>query len=74
MEVNKLFSEVKDHKIVLNIITFNIVVDALCKEGHIEDAEKVVLTMIQQSYNLDLFTDNSLMDRFGLQCRIHGQS
>nr|KAJ0215052.1 hypothetical protein LSAT_V11C300146570 [Lactuca sativa] len=47
-EVSKLLKEMEDDRISPSVNTFNILVDALCKEGKVEDANCVINIMIQR--------------------------
>ncbi|GJY69849.1 tetratricopeptide repeat-like superfamily protein [Tanacetum coccineum] len=50
-----------------NVKTFNILVDALCKEGKIEEAENVIKLMPERDILPDLWTYNSLINGYCLQ-------
>ena len=68
--VKELFNEMTQFKILPNVVTFSIVVDALCKERKTEDAEHVFQVMIQKGDNPNVITYNSLMDGYCLQGRM----
>ena len=56
------FTQMRDRKIVPDVITFSIMVDALCKEGEIEHAKDLIRSMIQQGQHPNTVTYHALMD------------
>ncbi|KAL0318231.1 UNVERIFIED_CONTAM: hypothetical protein Scaly_2852700 [Sesamum calycinum] len=55
-DAKDLITEMVDHKIPLNVITFGILVDAFCKEGMVKEAENVVEIMMQRNMSPDVVT------------------
>ena len=51
----------------LTVVTWSILVDALCKEGRAFEAEDIVERMLQQSVEPNIVTYSSLMDGYCLQ-------
>ncbi|KAM3309382.1 hypothetical protein P3S67_011126 [Capsicum chacoense] len=50
-----------------DVCTFNMVIDGLCKEGKVEDAEEVMEHMIKKDVEPDIITFNAIMDGYGLR-------
>ncbi|KAL0414038.1 UNVERIFIED_CONTAM: putative pentatricopeptide repeat-containing protein, mitochondrial [Sesamum radiatum] len=66
-DVKVLFNEMLDNKIFPDLWTFNILVDAICKEGMVEEAENVLEIMVQRNVCPDIVTYNVLMDGYCLR-------
>ncbi|KAM7465119.1 hypothetical protein LguiB_012681 [Lonicera macranthoides] len=49
-----------------NVQTFNVLVDMLCKQGMLKEAEEVLESMIQRGVEPDVFTYNALMNGYCL--------
>ncbi|KAK2366966.1 putative pentatricopeptide repeat-containing protein, mitochondrial [Trifolium repens] len=49
-----------------DIVTFNILVDAFCKEGNVKQAINVLAVMIKEGVKPDVVTYNALMDGYCL--------
>ncbi|KAK4339145.1 hypothetical protein RND71_040607 [Anisodus tanguticus] len=49
-----------------DVLTFNIVIDGLCKEGKVEDAEEVMKHMAGKGVEPDIITYNTIMDGYCL--------
>ena len=54
-----------------SVRTFNILVDALCKEGMLIEAKKVFDKMIQRGVEPDVVSYNSLIDGYSLQNKLN---
>ncbi|WJX66635.1 hypothetical protein P8452_51174 [Trifolium repens] len=49
-----------------DVLTFNILVDAFCKEGKVKEANNVFAMMMRKGVKPDVVTYNSLMDGYCL--------
>ncbi|KAM7489725.1 hypothetical protein LguiB_027209 [Lonicera macranthoides] len=59
-----------DRNISLDVQTFNVLVDKLCKEGIVKEAHEVLDLMIQRGVEPDTITYNALMDRYCLVVKV----
>jgi len=53
-------------KIYPNIITYNVLIDALCKRKRLKEAKNVLDVMLKACVRSDIFTFNSLMNGYYL--------
>ncbi|XP_055829669.1 pentatricopeptide repeat-containing protein At1g62670, mitochondrial-like [Solanum dulcamara] len=51
----------------LDVCTFNILTDGLCKEGNVEDAEEVMKNMVEKGVEPDIITYNAIMHGYCLR-------
>lgn len=55
------FNEISSQGVFPNVVTFNVLVDILCKEGMVAETKRVIDMMIQRGIEPDTITNNSLM-------------
>ncbi|KAL3651208.1 hypothetical protein CASFOL_004210 [Castilleja foliolosa] len=70
-EVKMLMEEmIGSYKIYPDVFTYNSLVDALCKEGLVDEAEDVIQIMKQQNVAPDVISYSALIDGYCLQGRM----
>jgi len=60
----RVLTDMMEQGISLNVVAFNSLIDALCKEGIATGAHKLLDVMIQRGTEPDVITYNSLMDGY----------
>ncbi|XP_042756663.1 pentatricopeptide repeat-containing protein At1g63400 [Lactuca sativa] len=63
-DISKLLKDMEDKGVYVDLRTFNIFVDAYCKEGRMEDAESLVKLMIQRRMGPNVVTYRWLIDGY----------
>ena len=58
----RVLTEMMGRGICLNVVTFNTWIDALCKEGMITEAHKLLDVMTQSGVEPEVITHTTLMD------------
>ena len=46
----------------IGIVTYNTIINGLCKRGRLEEGQYIFYEMLKQGLNLDVVTYNALMD------------
>nr|AYM00912.1 pentatricopeptide repeat protein [Salvia miltiorrhiza] len=71
-DINNLLNEMANYKISLDVATFSILINnnAYCKEGKMEEAEKMLEIMIQHNVCPNVVTYNAVIDGFCLKGEI----
>lgn len=65
--VNKVFDEMlKDARIKVDLVAWNVLVEAYCKQGQLEEAKKVVQRMRESGFEPDVATYGSLANAIAL--------
>ncbi|XWS74544.1 hypothetical protein CRYUN_Cryun01aG0007100 [Craigia yunnanensis] len=70
-EVMTLLNEMLANNCKPNVITYTLLVDALCKEGKISEAHDIVERMIQHGVQPNTITYSALMDGYCLQGQMY---
>ena len=66
----RLLNEMDVRKITASVQTYNVVVDTLCKDGRVVEAENVMKSMVQRGIRPNAVTYNSLMDGYFLHTKV----